>query len=271
MSDLVFDLSQASDLNTAGGKAFALGKMIQAGFVVPEGFVISAKAYQAKTPELAADILQSFDELAADFVAVRSSAINEDGNEAAWAGQLDTFLNCQRDNLIEKVQQCWQSAGSARAQSYAKQKGLDSTQVAVIVQKMIQGEISGVAFSAHPVTGSTEQLVIEAGFGLGEAIVSGEVTPDTYIVDKGSLNASEKHLSTQSKMLIKDKTGQTVWQDLQPNQEPKLSDHQISELAKLVNKLEAFFGFPVDVEWTISNDTLYLLQCRPITTLNMTK
>lgn len=268
MREQIFNLADAVNLNLVGGKAHALGKMIRAGLNVPKGFVLSANAFMSMTQSLQELILSHFDALGADFVAVRSSAINEDGANAAWAGQLDTFLNCNRDNLLQSIEKCWKSAYSARAQSYAEQKSIQSKHVAVVVQAMIQSEVSGVAFSVHPVSNDDKQVVIEAGLGLGEAIVSGEVTPDTYVVDKKSGQLIELHVSQQKKQLIRSAVGGTVWEKVgsQGNSQ-KLSDNQIAELCKLTTKLEAYFQHPVDVEWAVKENKVYILQSRPITTL----
>ncbi len=264
-----FSLAEANHLNLVGGKAYALGKMIRAGFNVPSGFVLSVSTFTNMTPALKRHLLSRFDELQMDFVAVRSSAVNEDGKDDAWAGQLDTLLNCNRNNLLISIEQCWESVDSIRAQSYAKQKAIHNTKVAVIVQEMIQSEISGVAFSVHPISNNNKQVVIEAGFGLGEAVVSGQVTPDTYIVDKKTGQSVEKYVSQQSKKLTRNDSGATVWEDIgTQGRNLKLTDEQIAELCNLTSELEAFFKYPVDVEWALSDGDIYILQCRPITTLS---
>ena len=266
MNTDIFSIPEATNISLVGGKAFALSKMIQGGFNVPNGFVLSANTFNNMTPQLSEAVLAAFDNLGADFVAVRSSAIGEDSQDAAWAGQLDTFLNCTRKNLIENINACWKSAYSERATSYAQQKGIESTKVAVIIQEMIPSEVSGVAFSTHPVTQDSAQVVIEAGLGLGEAIVSGEITPDTYIVNKETGRAIEKHISAQKKKLVRGPTGETAWEDIDNNL-PKLTDQHITELTMLATKIEVFFQSPVDVEWAIYNNVMYVLQSRPITTL----
>lgn len=269
MSKQLFSLAEAADLEYVGGKSYALSKMARAGFNVPDGFVVTASAFMSMTPALQNLVLGRFDELGAQFVAVRSSAINEDGKDAAWAGQLDTFLNCTRGNLLHSIKRCWESAESARAQSYAKQKMVDSTKVAVLVQEMIQSEASGVVFSVHPVTNDKTQIVIEAGLGLGEAIVSGQITPDTYIVDKQTGRCLQKHVAQQTKQLVTSTAGETIWEDVAARgSSQKLSNEQIAALCKLAAELEAFFAYPVDVEWAISSDSLYVLQCRAVTTLD---
>jgi pyruvate,water dikinase len=132
------------------------------------------------------EIERAFKELGAPFVAVRSSATAEDGAENAWAGQLDSFLNTTESTLLENVKRCWASLFTPRAIFYRIEKGLKDSHVsvAVVVQKMVESESSGIAFSVHPVTEDHNQLIIEAGWGLGEAIVSGSITPDSYVVEK---------------------------------------------------------------------------------------
>lgn len=267
MSKNIYSLADATDSALVGGKASALSKLTRAGFQIPEGFVVST-VVQSFTPELRREVLRQFDMLQAEFVAVRSSAIAEDGANAAWAGQLDTFLNTSRSELQQNIQRCWASSQSVRAKSYAAHHSVESGAVAVIIQKMIQGAVSGVAFSVHPITRNNQQLVIEAGLGLGEAIVSGQITPDTYVVQKDSHAILEKHISTQTKKLIKNTTGETNWQSLQnEGKMQKLSDAHIITLSKLVQKVEDYFGFPVDVEWALHESKFYILQSRPITTL----
>lgn len=267
-SKQLFSLAETHRLELVGGKAYALGEMIRAGFNVPDGFVLSASTFMKMTPSLQTLLLSHFDKLQVQSVAVRSSAINEDGEDDAWAGQLETYLNCNRHNLMQSIESCWKSASSIRAQSYAAQKGISSTKVAVIVQEMIQSEVSGVAFSVHPISNNNTQVVIEAGVGLGEAVVSGQITPDTYVVDKKAGRIVEKYVSHQKRKLIKDNTGETVWEDISSHgDKQKLTNEQIEQLCGLTVELETFFGFPVDVEWAISKGKIYILQSRPITTL----
>jgi phosphoenolpyruvate synthase/pyruvate phosphate dikinase len=268
-NSLVVDLAEAGDALVAGGKAAALAKMMQAGFNVPEGFVLPAMSSLAALPALQEQLLARFDQLGAIYVAVRSSALNEDGLNATWAGQLDTFLNTDRNTLIQNIERCQASASSVRAQSYAEQQSLVASPVAVIVQRMIQSDVSGVAFSVQPVTREPNQIVIEAGLGLGEAIVSGEVTPDMYIVTKSSQEIVQVLVSQQIKKLVLN-DGVTSWQDAgDSGQVQKLTDEQIRSLAAVVVQLEIFFGYPVDVEWALYENKFYILQSRPITTLTV--
>ena len=213
------------------------------------------------------EIERAFFELGVEFVAVRSSATAEDGASAAWAGQLDTFLNTTSKDLIPNVQKCWASLFTPRAIFYRFEQGLDTTDisVAVVIQKMVQSEVSGVAFSVHPVTQDRNQLIIEAGWGLGEAIVSGSITPDSYVLTKDDWQILDVNVSEQEKMV-----GQDGWTEvsIEKRGAQKLTSQQIIELGKLVAKIEDHYGFPVDVEWALEGGKFYITQSRPITTLN---
>ncbi len=261
----MYDLEDATDIRIAGGKAANLAKLLHEGVPVPAGFVVTSEVL---TPELKELVLSRFDKLDVPYVAVRSSALNEDGTAASWAGQLETFLNVDRDSLLQEVAECLESVNSARAQAYAAQKDIAAGRVAVLVQAMVPSEVSGVAFSVHPVTQSSEQMVIEAGLGLGEAVVSGEITPDTYVVSKNDASVLEQHIASQNKRLIRGVDGGNEWETLETaNDRPKLDSQQIAELATMVIKIEQYFGFPVDVEWAYAGGKLYILQSRPITTI----
>ncbi len=234
---------------------------------------IQALILEAKIPDdIASEIKKLFSELAAEFVAVRSSATAEDSSEAAWAGQLDTFLNTTEKTLLLNVQKCWASLFTPRAIFYRFEKGLHNQHisVAVVVQKMVQSEVSGIAFSVHPVTEDHNQLIIEAGFGLGEAIVSGQITPDSYVVEKEPRNITDKNISEQEKMITKAVGGGDNWQGV-PNEkksQQKLTDEEILELSELILKIEKHYGFPCDIEWAREGCNFYVTQSRPITTLS---
>lgn len=218
--------------------------------------------------KLKEEIIKYYEELDSEYVAVRSSAISEDGKEYAWAGQLETFLNVDKDNIIESVKKCWISGFSSRAIFYRiKNTDIENISVAVVVQKMVQSEISGVAFSVNPITNNSNELVIEAVIGLGEAIVSGKVTPDTYIVNKKDKIIKNKEIKLQKEKIIKfDK--ETKWINIDNENTQKLSDKMVIKLMEMIQKLEQFYGFPVDVEWGIEKEKIYILQCRPITTIS---
>lgn len=221
--------------------------------------------------QIAAEVLQNFKKLNATFVAVRSSATAEDSASAAWAGQLNTYLNTIDKTLLENVKKCWASLFTPRAIFYRFEKNLHDhhISVAIVVQKMIASEIAGVAFSVHPVTCDTNQMIIESGYGLGEALVSGQITPDNYVVEKDKLKITDKTIASQQKMLVRAVGGGDSWQEVAEAKQAlqKLSDKQILLLAKLLLKIEQHYGFPVDVEWAFADGKLYILQSRPITTL----
>lgn len=226
----------------------------------------------AMSENIAQEISKQFKELNSEYVAVRSSATAEDGVENAWAGQLDSFLNIKEEALLEKVQNCWASLFTPRAIFYRFEKGLHATKisVAVVIQKMVNSEISGIAFSVHPVTEDRNQMIIEAGFGLGEAIVSGQITPDSYIVEKEPRRIIDMKISTQPKGIYRFPTGGNEWKDIP---EPKASSHvlnesQIREFADLIIKIENHYGFPCDIEWAFEQGKFYITQSRPITTLS---
>ncbi|HIH37308.1 hypothetical protein J4460_05110 [Candidatus Woesearchaeota archaeon] len=220
--------------------------------------------------DIAGEITRSYADLDAGFVAVRSSATAEDSSSAAWAGQLDSFLNTTKENLLKNVQRCWASLYTPRAIFYRFEKKLHETKisVAVVVQKMVNSEKSGIAFSVHPVTQDYDQLIIEAGYGLGESIVSGQITPDSYIVDKRDWAIIEKYISSQEKGLFRKEGGGNEWRKIVDGDSKVLSDDKIVELAELIVKIENHYGFPVDVEFAVERGEFFIVQSRPITTLS---
>ena len=233
---------------------------------------IQSLILQTKMPEDIADEVQKeFKKLNTKYVAVRSSATAEDSSAAAWAGQLDSFLNTSEENLLENVRKCWASLFTPRAIFYRFEQNLHKQKisVAVVVQKMVESEKSGIAFSVHPVTQDKNQLIIEAGYGLGEAIVSGSITPDGYVVEKEPRRIIDKNINIQERMLARAKTGGNEWQDILKEQGEKsvLSDAQIMELAELILKVESHYKSPQDIEWAFEGNKFYITQSRPITTL----
>lgn len=228
----------------------------------------------AKMPnDIASEIESEFQILDSEFVAVRSSATAEDGADHAWAGQLDSFLNTTKDTLLEKVQYCWASLFTPRAISYRFEKGLHTTKisVAVVVQKMIDSEKSGIAFSVHPITEDRNQIIIEAGFGLGEAIVSGSVTPDSYVIEKDTEMILDVNVNNQKQALYRAQGGGNIWKDLTDSEGQKqvLNGKEILLLSRLIKKIENHYGFPCDIEWAYEATKFYIVQSRPITTLKI--
>lgn len=217
------------------------------------------------------EIMDAYKTLDAEWVAVRSSATAEDGAEHAWAGQLDSFLNTSKAELIKNVQRCFSSLFTPRAIFYRFEKGLHNTHisVAVVIQKMIQSEKSGIAFSVHPVTEDRNQLIIEGSWGLGEAIVSGQVTPDSFVVTKSPREILDTNIAEKTRGLFKTKSGINDWEEIDSKKanEQCLSGKEILELSDLIIKIENHYGFPCDIEWAYEEKRFYIVQSRPITTL----
>lgn len=232
---------------------------------------IKAIILQAKMPEdIAAEIQKSFKSLNIKYVAVRSSATAEDGTDHAWAGQLESFLNATEIDLLDKVKHCWASLFTSRAIFYRFERELHATKisVAVVVQKMVESEKSGIAFSVHPITQDKNQLIIEAGFGLGEAIVSGSITPDSYVVEKEPRRIIDTNVSNQTRGLYRAENGGNEWRELGGSGEKKVLDEkQILQLSEIILKIENHYGFPCDIEWAFEDEKFYIVQSRPITTL----
>lgn len=221
--------------------------------------------------DIAREIQKEFAKLNAKHVAVRSSATAEDSSIASWAGELESYLNTTKENLLENVKKCWASLFTPRAIFYRFEKGLNNTKVsvAVVVQKMIQSEISGITFTVHPVTQDYNQMIIEAGYGLGEAIVGGKITPDAYVVQKNErIKILDKNISEQTMMIVKDKQGikEIAVSKLKQNKQ-KLTDEQILELSKICINIEKHYKKPQDIEWALEKGKFYIVQSRPITTL----
>lgn len=202
--------------------------------------------------------------------AVRSSATAEDLPTASSAGQQDTYLNVVgRRAILEHISKCWASLFTERAVIYRLQNGFDHRDVhlAVVVQKMIFPEASGIMFTADPVTSNRKVLSIDAGFGLGEALVSGLVNPDVYKVRDGRV--TDKKIAAKKLAIHPLKDGGTKQQEIEPERQEgqALRDEQILQLARMGRKIEAHFGQPQDIEWCLADDTFYVVQSRPITTL----
>jgi len=225
---------------------------------------------------IAREIKEAYAKMDGGSVAVRSSATAEDLPEASFAGQQSTFLNVQGvENVLAAVQGCWASLFEPRAIFYRQQQGFDHFKVglAVPVQKMVESETSGVMFTIEPVTSDSSKVVIEAVFGLGEAIVGGEVTPDLYVIDKEELKIITKKIGKQAWKLsrnpvadAKETNIKTLLSPLEQTQQ-KLSDDDIFELVKLGKRLEEHYQFPQDIEWAKENNRLFIVQTRPVTTI----
>ncbi|MFJ2034214.1 PEP/pyruvate-binding domain-containing protein [Streptosporangium sp. NPDC087985] len=303
---LKFDDIGAEMLPLVGGKAANLGMLTTAGFPVPPGLCVTTEAYRRVTAQAGlddvldvlavtrADDVQSLNELAgrarelvlsapvpddiADVVrrsahgpvAVRSSATAEDLPHASFAGQQDTYLNVVGDeSLLDAVRRCWASLWTDRAVAYRAAHGIDhrTVRLAVVIQEMIQSEVAGVMFTANPVTGRRHEAVIDASPGLGEAVVSGAVNPDRFVVDTASGRITERRPGDK-RLAVRSLPGGGVEHVETGMDEACLTDAQVRALAELGGRVEAHYGSPQDTEWAIDADgTLWLTQSRPITTL----
>ncbi len=279
---LWFSDEECADVSLAGGKGANLAKMASEGLPVPPGFVIPPHVFERSVDaERILELVRRQDhggietlvrkaeppreEISSAYrrltggrttatykrigdgrVAVRSSACAEDSGTASYAGQQETYLNVEgAEEVCERVVDCWASFFTERALFYRAQKGsLEDLRMAVVVQKMVQPEKSGVLFTADPVKRRRDRMVVEATAGLGEKVVSGEVTPDHYVLDRSGILKRQRIVDEQV-----------------------LGEEELRRLVELGRLLEEREGAPQDIEWAIVGDDLYLLQCRPVTTL----
>lgn len=295
----------------AGGKAMSVNELSKIDVNVPNGVVITTKAYRKHinslqfedidqylsggnigekssklrdeildkevSEEISEDILESYDNAFSEEsrVAVRSSATSEDMDDSSFAGQQDTYLNIEKDSLVQKVKECWSSLFTERACLYRDEHNIshEESEMAVLVQLMVDAELSGVVFTHNPLNGDDE-LTIESAWGLGEGVVSGEVTPDRYIVDGESGDINIRDLSTKHKMFEWDGSETTISEVPERKKEAETLDKdKIQMLWESANKIVEHYGEPQDIEWAIYENDLYILQSRPITSIkdNMTE
>ena len=272
-------------LELVGGKVAPLSRLA-ADYRVPPGFCLTTDASAMWTAKIQQDddaradlaewLAGPYAELskrcatAYPAVAVRSSAADEDGAASSFAGQYETYLNRRGvDEIADAVQQCWESAHSERVATYRAQHGIGSeVKLAVLVQQLVIAATSAVVFSTNPVNGNRDEVVINACWGLGESVVSGTVTPDTYIVRKSDLSLTTRRIEKKERMTVAIPGGtKEVPVPRLLSEEPALDDSQTLEMAELALSLEDRFGYAVDLECAYQGGELYLLQCRPITTL----
>src|ERR1700682_4915823 len=251
---------QVAAIDAAGGKAHNLMRLVHAGMPVPDGFVITPDAYHEWfrgngliPSDVAEEIARSYDALGVDCsVAVRSSATAEDLRDASFAGGQESVLNVRgRDAVLDAVAKCWASLQGERVRAYRSRMGVseDGLGIAVIVQRMVRARISGVIFTAEPVSGDRNTLAIDACPGLGEALVSGQVIPEHFELGRQGFRV-RKH----------------------DNRARYLNKAEIRKVAQHALEIERHFGAPQDIEWSIDvNGKLHILQSRPITTLHDTE
>lgn len=285
------------DLEVAGGKGANLGEMIRARMPVPGGFVVTTDAYAqaADAVGLAAriedappselremlrgapveeslrrEIAEAYRALGEDVaVAVRSSATAEDLPGAAFAGQQDTYLNIiGTDAVIDAVRDCWASLWTDRAVSYRRERRVDprTVRIAVVVQRLVDADLAGVMFSADPVSGERERVVVDAAAGLGEAVVSGMVTPDHYVLEH---NEQIEFRAGLGEMAIRTSADGGVREEAAAaaSGDPLLSPEQLRTLARCARAAAEHFGGPQDMEWAIAGGEVFILQARPMTAL----
>src|SRR5574341_1662111 len=249
------------DAGLVGGKAANLSRLARLYHRVPDGFSVPVTVMDEAHPfdlrdEITAAIsdLMNCHRLSEFIAAVRSSAVDEDGITASFAGQHETYLNIVgADAIIQAVTRCWESARSERALEYRRQQGLslERLQLAVLVQQLVASDVSAVVFSANPITGARDEVVINASWGLGESIVGGTVTPDTFIVRKSDLAVISRVIADKQHMTVS-APGGTREVDVPRflRQQASLSDEQAREMAQLALTLETTMGYAVDVECT---------------------
>jgi len=271
------DTPACQDPIRVGGKAANLSRLAAA-HPVPPGFCLSAtQAGDALSPALSNRLSRAYAQLGnrcgirQPAVAVRSSAVDEDGQQTSFAGQHESYLNIIGSHaMMRAVQRCLASVQSERARHYRSAHGLgQEANIAVLVQQLVMADSSAVVFSADPCTGARDRVVINATWGLGESLVGGTVTPDLYVVRKADLAILSHQIALKTQMTLAHPEGTrevAVPQCMQ--REPALDDAQIQKLARMARALEANQGWPVDLECAYQDKRLYLLQCRPITTLS---
>jgi pyruvate,water dikinase len=278
-------------LREVGGKAVGLGALLRAGQRVAPSFVVTAAAYReylasaprAMTPAVRDAVTRAYAELCERHggeltVAVRSSATIEDSSDSSCAGQFRTFLGASGvAEVLDQVEQCWAAASDPRVSAYRDGRGLDSADdgVAVVVQELVDASAAGVMFTQHPRTGDRSLVVIESSYGLGEAVVGGEVTPDLFEVNKIVRSVHHSRAGTKSvehRLAPDRRSVRTLPVGQDRRQAWSITGEQVTELVAIAGELEARLGRGLDVEWALGTtastagaQALFLLQVRPIT------
>jgi pyruvate,water dikinase len=300
MRVLRFDEPGCGEVATAGGKGASLARMAGLGLPVPPGFVVPSEALTESLPdggeelrellatgpsaETAVRALVLAAEPGAELreaiegayralgdepaVAVRSSACAEDSEAASYAGQQETYLHVRGvDEVVRRVRDCWASFFSERALFYRERKGsLGDLGMAVVVQRMVAAEVAGVLFTCDPVQRRRDRMVVEAVFGLGEAAVSGHVTPDHFVITRDG-EVKKSRIAVQPFAVVSASAGGTAERELSPGEggAQTLDEGRLRALARLGDELERRLGVPQDIEWAFAEGELYVLQARPVT------
>ena len=302
---LAFDEAACAEVGVAGGKGASLARMTALGMPVPPGFVVPADALEAALADTAAAIravlargeagedlaavateaialVRAADsggafpaEVAAAYaqlgdvpVAVRSSATAEDSEEASFAGQQETYLHVAGvDRIVERIRDCWCSFFTERALFYRSKKGsLSDLGMAVVVQRMVEPDVAGVLFTIDPTRGRRDRMLVEAVFGLGEGVVSGQLTPDHFVLARDG-RVKRTKLTPQPYKVVAGPAGGTVEVTLSADEgeAATVSEDQLARLAAVGIELEERLGGPQDIEWAIQDDEIFVLQSRPVT------
>ena len=268
-----------TDLPRVGGKGLNLGKLARARFRVPQGFCVTTDAYRFSvqglleqnagcikdlvlSTELVTAVHTAREQLKTDTVAVRSSATAEDLAEASFAGQQDTFLNVTSDELLDALKACWASLWSERAIAYRQTQGIDDEglAMAVVIQEMCDADVSGVLFTVSPF--NADVSIVESNWGLGESVVSGAITPDSFHVSRETGEVVERNIAVKREMVTA--TGVSEVASAQQDVS-SLTDTQLKELTQLGMQVEAHYGQPMDIEWALADGQFVLLQARHVT------
>ena len=269
-----------ADLPRVGGKGLNLGKLTRAGFPVPNGFCVTTDAYRLSveglseqnensvkniglSPELISEIHTAREKLQTVTVAVRSSATAEDLAEASFAGQQDTFLNVTSNELLDALKACWASLWSKRAIAYRQTQEIadEGLAMAVVIQEMCESDVSGVFFTTAPF--NENAAIIESNWGLGESVVSGAITPDSFHVSRDTGEILETNIATKNEMVTAAGVSAVPYAQ---QDAPSLTDAQLKELTRLGMRVETYYGQPMDIEWALADGQFVLLQSRHITT-----
>jgi pyruvate, water dikinase len=302
MRMLSFDDPGCGEVATAGGKGASLARMAGLGLPVPPGFVVPADALATSLPDGGAELREvlaggsspdttgraralvlaaepvgdllkamtaAYTALGDDPpVAVRSSARAEDSETASYAGQQETYLHVRGpDEVVRRVRDCWASFFSERALFYRARKGsLGDLGIAVVVQRMVAADVAGVLFTCDPVQQRPDRMVVEAVFGLGEAAVSGQVTPDHFVIARDG-EVKKRRIAVQPFAVVGAPAGGTAERQLSADEggAPTLDESRLRALARLGDDLERRLGAPQDIEWAVADGELYVLQARPVT------
>jgi pyruvate, water dikinase len=302
MSVLRFDEPACAEVGRAGGKGASLARMAGLGLPVPPGFVIPADALVTSLPDagqelrhlLAGGVSREMAERARALVlaaepagqlveaigsayrelgdeppvAVRSSARAEDSESASYAGQQESYLHIRGlEEVVRRVRDCWASFFSERALFYRGRKGaLDDLGMAVVVQRMVAADVAGVLFTCEPVHRRSDRMVVEAVFGLGEAAVSGQLTPDHFVIARDG-EVKKRRIAVQPFAVVSAPAGGTTERPLSAEEggAATLDEGQLRVLARIGDDLEQRLGVPQDIEWALADGELYVLQARPVT------